>query len=245
VQAQKKVPQTDAIFTRLKEVNSATDVSEERLRLCLDAKATVKIGLLSRDGRSWADIKAADHDFKPDAILTPVGILVPRYNDLFLYFARSRMTSDFLADVLDLWWTRFRGCFPKVRTLVLNQDNGPENHSRRTQFMKRMVQFVQEHRVTVELAYYPPYHSKYNGIERCWGALENHWNGSLLDAIPTALRFAETMTWHGMHPVVTLLTKTYQKGVRLTAAEMNELETQIQRFPGLAKWFVTIPYPQP
>jgi transposase len=26
--------------------------------------------------------------------------------------------------------------------------------------------------------YYPPYHSKYNLIERCWGILENHWNGT-------------------------------------------------------------------
>src|SRR5262245_2149031 len=31
--------------------------------------------------------------------------------------------------------------------------------------------------LTVRLAYYPPYHSKYNPIERCWGILENHWNG--------------------------------------------------------------------
>jgi transposase len=27
--------------------------------------------------------------------------------------------------------------------------------------------------------YYPPYHSKYNLIERCWGILEQHWNGTL------------------------------------------------------------------
>ena len=31
------------------------------------------------------------------------------------------------------------------------------------------------------LAYYPPYHSKYNPIERLWGILENHWNGEVLD----------------------------------------------------------------
>jgi len=27
------------------------------------------------------------------------------------------------------------------------------------------------------LVYYPPYHSKYNPIERCWSALEKKWNG--------------------------------------------------------------------
>jgi hypothetical protein len=30
--------------------------------------------------------------------------------------------------------------------------------------MKRLVEFVDRHRVAVELAYLPPYHSKYNPI---------------------------------------------------------------------------------
>ncbi|HIE01648.1 MAG TPA: hypothetical protein EYP59_15380 [Thiotrichaceae bacterium] len=31
------------------------------------------------------------------------------------------------------------------------------------------------------LAYYPPYHSKYNPVERVWGVLENYWKGDILD----------------------------------------------------------------
>ena len=107
--------------------------------------------------------------------------------------------------------------------------------------MKRIVGFGQTQNLTIRLAYYPPYHSKYNPIERCWGALEHHWNGALLESVPTALRYAENMTWHGKHPLVQLISKSYQKGVRLTSAEMNELETHIERLPGLEKWFVDIP----
>ena len=33
--------------------------------------------------------------------------------------------------------------------------------------MKRMVEFSDQHQLTLELAYYPPYHSKYNPAERC------------------------------------------------------------------------------
>jgi transposase len=36
-------------------------------------------------------------------------------------------------------------------------------------------------------AYYPPYHGKYNAIERCWGILELHWNGALLDSLDAVL----------------------------------------------------------
>lgn len=239
--AQKKLPQTDAIFDHLREQRLAADQADEVLRLSLDTKASVKIGLFSRGGKNWTEVKASDHDFKPTAILYPFGILLPRYHELFLYFGSSPVTSDFIVDMVELWWSSVRGRFPQVRTLLLNQDNGPENHSRRTQFMDRMVRFVQATGLGVELGYYPPYHSKYNLIERCWGALENHWNGVVLDEIPTALRFAETMTWHGKHPLVQLITKSYQKGVKLTPAEMKELETQIQRLPGLEKWFVSIP----
>ena len=131
--------------------------------------------------------------------------------------------------------------FRQVDTLLLNQDNGPENNSRRTQFMKRLIDFGRRYDLTLRLAYYPPYHSKYNAIERCWGVLENHWNGTMLDSVETALRFAETMTWNGKHPLVQLIAKSYQKGVRLSPKEMRELEKHIERLPGLEKWFADIP----
>jgi hypothetical protein len=94
--------------------------------------------------------------------------------------------------------------------------------------------------VTVQLAYYPPYHSKYNPIERCWGALEHHWNGSLLDSVEAVLNFAETMTWKGRHPLVELVTTTYATGVKLTKQAMDAIEAKIVRLPGLDKGFVTI-----
>jgi transposase len=58
------------------------------------------------------------------------------------------------------------------------------------------------------------YHSKYNPIERCWGILEEHWNGTLLNTIDTVLEWAKTMTWKGIKPVVKLCDKIYEKGVK-------------------------------
>ena len=87
---------------------------------------------------------------------------------------------------------------------------------------------------------HPITHSKYNPIERCWGILENHWNGTLLDSIDTVLQFARTMTWNGRHPVVDLVTTTYQTGVTLTKDAMETVEAQLQWLPDLGKWFVDI-----
>ena len=237
---QKKIPETDAIFEQLHQLRKEADEDETILRISMDAKATVLIGLLSRGGKTRVMVKAIDHDMEPDDKLTPFGIFLPQYDELYLYFTNSRVTSDFIVDCLCDFWSTVRERFPQVRTLLINQDNGRENHSRRTQFMNRTTEFVDEFQVTVQLAYYPPYHSKYNPIERAWGVLENHWNGSLLDTVETALKFAQTMTWNGHHPVVKLVEKTYQTGVRLIPKEMEELEKRFERLPGLQKWFVRI-----
>ena len=106
--------------------------------------------------------------------------------------------------------------------------------------MLRLLQFAQQSGLRIRLAYYPPYHSKYNPVERCWGILETHWNGALLDSIEAVLGFAGSMTWKGQHPVVDLVTTVYQSGVKLTKEAMAEGERQLERLPNLEKWFVDI-----
>jgi hypothetical protein len=237
----KRIPETDDIFRQLHKLHKEADKDETILRISMDAKATVLIGLLSRRGKTRVEVRALDHDTEPDAKLTPYGIFLPQHDELFLYFTTSCVTSDFIMDCLCDFWSLARERFPYVRILLINQDNGRENHSRRTQFMNRIVEFVDEFQVMVHLAYYPPYHSKYNPVERVWGVLENHWNGSMLDTVETALNFAQTMTWNTKHPVVVKsMEKTYQTGVRLTQKEMKELEKRFERLPGLEKWFVQI-----
>jgi hypothetical protein len=225
-------------------MNRAADAADETLRVSLDAKATVKLGPFSRRGRSRVPTSAADHDFQPEGLVTPVGILLPALDELFLYGVTSRVTSDCLADRLVQWWETVRGRFAHITTLVVNLDNGPENHSHRTQFMHRLVQFAARFRVTVRLAYYPPYHSKYNPIERCWGVLEQHWNGSLLDSLDAVLGFAATMTWKGRRPQVALVTTTYERGVTLTRAAMADVEAHLTRHATLGKWFIDIHPPR-
>ena len=221
-------------------VNRAADAADHVLRLSMDAKATVKVGPFSRGGKNRVPVAAADHDFQPDATVTPVGILLPALDELFLYAVTSVVTSDCLADCLTWWWARVRQRFSHVTTLVINLDNGPENHSHRTQFMHRLVQFAHRYHLTVQLAYYPPYHSKYNPVERCWGVLEQHWNGTLLDSVETVVRFAATMTWKGRRAVVDLVTAPYRRGVRLSKQAMAAVEAQLTRLPQLENWFVVI-----
>lgn len=67
-----KVPETDAIFEQLNQIHQQAREDETTLRMSFDAKATVLIGALSRGGVSRVQVKALDHDFKPESKVTPL-----------------------------------------------------------------------------------------------------------------------------------------------------------------------------
>lgn len=103
-----------------------------------------------------------------------------------------------------------------------------------------MIEFSATFNTTVQLACYPPYHSKYNPIERVFGVLENYWNGDPLRTIEKALQMASNMTYKKVHPSVSFIEKKYDKGVRLAVQQMKKLESFIERHSSLGKWFVII-----
>ena len=115
---------------------------------------------------------------------------------LFLSLGQSAETSDFIADSIEDGWPTRREAHLGVRKIVIDLDNGPNVQSHRTQFMKRLIEFADKHQLKIELAYYPPYHSKYNPVERCWSSLERHWNGTLLiDVACNAPRHFRVGAW--------------------------------------------------
>jgi len=180
-----------------------------------------------------------DHDPPAAEKLTPFGILMVATGALMLIFG-PRETSDAWADALRMWWRQVRSGLGHVSRLVIYLDNGPKNSGRRTQFLRRMVEFADWSGLEVRLVYYPPYHSKYNPIERCWSALERKWNGVLLDRLKVVLQCALRMTWKGRHPAVRRLEGEYPDGVRLTTKEMRPYEARLQRSATLPKYDILI-----
>src|SRR5512147_1620462 len=183
--------------------------------------------------------KGWDHDPPAQEKLVPFGILMVATGALMLLFG-SHETSDAWVDALQMWWRQVRRSHRHARRLVIYLDNGPKNSGRRTQFLKRMVQFADWSGLTIRLVYYPPYHSKYNPIERCWSALEKKWNGVLLNSLEVVLQCARRMTWKGQHPVVKHLRGEYPGGVRVTAREMRLYNARLRRSTTLPNYDITI-----
>jgi hypothetical protein len=91
----------------------------------------------------------------------------------------DRECSDFWGDAMKTWWSSVRPRCRGIRRLLISLDNGPKNSGVTRKFLRRMVDFADWSGLEIRLVYYPPYHSKYNPIERCWSSLQQKWNGVL------------------------------------------------------------------
>jgi Rhodopirellula transposase DDE domain len=201
----------------------------------------VKIGEYARGGKTRGERRAADHDMGCKEKYVPFGVVDEDSGRLHLTFGSSFKTSDFIVDSLFDWWKDIPETEQATITHIqLKVDNGPESSGVRTQFLKRMVDFADHTGTIIQLLYYPPYHSKYNPIERCWGILEQHWNGTQLVDVNTMLEWAKSMTWKGLHPMVKLSRRVYQKGISLSKKAMRGIEARLERNPLLPKWDILI-----
>ena len=233
-----KKPETELIFENLGRVHEKASADEKTVRLSIDTKDRVKVGKFSRGGKSRVEVEAYDHD-SGDEYVVPFGIMDVKQKTVEISLSETKVTADYMVDRLDEYWMA-KGYSGSGKSLLLNADNGSENNSSRTQFIRRMVEFSAKHGTEVTLAYYPPYHSKYNPVERVWGVLEQHWNGSLLECKEAVINYIQTMTYDQKVPEVKLIAQAYEKGVRVSSDDMEVYEDALERIAGLEKWFVRI-----
>ena len=215
--------------------------SEGVKRWSIDCKATVKIGEFSRGGGTRGDNRASDHAMGCKEKYSPCGIVDEESAALHLTFGSSYKTRDFIVDTIEAKWNAMDEPEKAQTSLMqIKRDNGPERRGRRTQFLSRMVQFADVINRPIHVLYYPPYHSKYNPIERCWGILEVKWNGAKLLDVETRLGWAKKMTWKGLHPVVALSRRIYTKGIALGKVAMEAVEARLKRDPQFPKYDIVI-----
>jgi hypothetical protein len=171
--------------------------------------------------------------------LVPFGVLMLGSGLLTLIFG-CHECSDFWGDCMKTWWTSVRSQCRGIRRLVIYLDNGPKNSGVTRKFLRRIVEFSDWSGLEVRLVYYPPYHSKYNPIERCWSSLQHKWNGVLLTCWEVVRACALRMTWQGEHPAVHHIAHNYDDEVAVTNPEMKRINDRLQRSKKLPKYDITI-----
>ena len=235
----KKIKETNDIFKNVHEKKEQAMNDDKTVLISLDTKDKVLIGPFSRGGENRIQIEACDHNLTNDCLI-PFGILDLKTDTPHFFGFTDKPTSLDLVDCIEEFWKE-RYANSKNNRLAILLDNGPDNSGVRTIFLKGLIEISKKYNISIELIYYPPYHSKYNPIERLWARLENIWNGFLLETVDICLKFMRNLTWKGIKSVTKLKKTKYEKGLSVQKSEMKKLEEKhILRKEGIKKWSIII-----
>lgn len=219
--------------------------------ISIDCKKKELVGNFKNSGTIWCrePRQVNDHDFRSDAIgmAVPYGIYDVQQNRGMVIVGTSRETPAFAADAVEQWWA-LEGSkhYVGADTLLLLADCGGGN-SARARVWKRDLQhkLCNRHGLTVTVCHYPPGASKWNPIEhRLFSEISKNWAGIPLETYETVVKhISTTTTTQGLHVQAILHSGEYDKGERVTDAEMNSLRCRKhKKFP---EWNYTIkPMPE-
>lgn len=232
----KKIEKTNDIFENVKAKKEQAMKNENIALISIDTKEKVLIGPYSRKGKSRTLVEACDHELTNHCMI-PFGILDIKNNQPYFYNFTHKPTSLAMIDCLEDYIIQNS----KYEGIAILLDNGPDNSGVRTAFLKGLVDLSNKYNKEIELIYYPPYHSKYNPVERLWARLEMMWNGCLLQTEEICNQIMSTLTWKEVKAKVKFITKEYEKGITYSKNEMKQFEgVNILRNKELKKWSILI-----
>lgn len=235
----------DAQFNRIADLRDEFARCRRPL-ISIDTKKKELVGCFKNPGTAWnaRPVHVNDHDFRSEAIgmAAPYGVYDLHANKGTVFVGTSSDTPEFAVDCVESWW-RTEGLlrYPDETHLAILADGGGSN-SATSRAWKYGLQhkLCQPHGLTITVAHYPPGASKWNPIEhRLFSEISKNWAGRPLDSYDTILKYLRsTTTSTGLRVQAHLVERSYQKGVKITDAQMRELA--IAKDPDLPKWNYTL-----
>jgi len=154
-------------ITRLK----AQFEADQNPIVSMATKKKERIGNLYRDGQLYTreELQTYAHDFPSyaDGVIIPHSIYDLRLNVGYIQLGTNHDTSEFACASLRHWWTTYgRAHYPHATTILILCDGGGSNSSRYYLFKQDLQLLADELQITIRMAHYPPYCSKYNPIEQ-------------------------------------------------------------------------------
>lgn len=238
-------PARDTQFTYLQSQRQAFRLAGWPI-ISVDTKKKELVGPFYQDGQTWCDQppQVYMHDFPTDALAraVPYGIYDERHRQGHMYIGLSADTAELAVDAIIDWWSHFgQPLFPDAPELLILADGGGSN-GYRSRLWKQQLQskLVDAFDLSVTVCHYPPGASKWNPIEhRLFSEISKTWAGTPLTSTDLMLAcIRDTKTTTGLTVRATLIDKTYEKGIKVSNQEMEELA--IQRHDTCPNWNYTL-----
>jgi hypothetical protein len=188
------------------------------------------------------------HDFedKEHGKVVPYGVYDMFANAGFVSVGITSDTAEFAVQSIRCWFERMgRERYPDARELTITADCGGSNGARVRLWKVELQKLADETGLAIHVHHYPPGTSKWNKIEQLFCHLTQNWRGRpLADRLAVVELISATTTKTGLKVESALDTRTYQKGIKVSNAEMKRLDIAGDAFH--PEWNYTIrPRQQP
>ena len=187
------------------------------------------------------------HDFEDKQLgkVVPYGVYDVTANADFVSVGITSDTAEFAVHSIRCWLERMgRQRYPKARELTITADCGGSNGARVRLWKVEPQKLADETRLVLHV-HHPPGTSKWNRIEhRLFCHITQNWRGRpLTDRVAVVELIGATTTKGGLRVECALDLRTYQKGIKVSDAEMQSLEITGDTFH--PEWNYTVRPRQP
>ena len=165
--------------------------------------------------------------------VVPYGIYDQNANNGWVSVGISHDTAEFAVNGIRIWHDKMgKQRYPYAGHLLITADGGGSNGSRVRLWKLELQSFADETGITIEVCHYPPGTSKWNKIEhRMFCHISQNWRARpLISRMTVVDLIAATTTKTGLTVAAGLDTRVYQKGRKVTDAEMSTLNIQRDKF---------------
>jgi hypothetical protein len=183
------------------------------------------------------------HDFPLPELgkVAPYGVYDIAANAGWINLGITHDTAAFAVESIRRWWRELgQPRYPQARQLLITADCGGSNGARVRLWKAELQRLADQTNLAITVAHLPPGTSKWNRIEhRLFAFITQNWRGKpLLTHQVIVQLIANTTTRTGLTVQCRLDKTAYDKGVRISDAEMATLNITPADFHG--EWNYTI-----
>jgi hypothetical protein len=224
-------PDRDAQFESI----NATVMSAQRRGqpvVSVDTKKKELVGNFKNGGTDYRPkgdpLRVNVHDFEDKTLgkVAPYGVYDVTANEGWVSVGITADTAEFAVASIRLWLERMgRQRYPEADELTITADCGGSNGARVRLWKVELQKFADETGLAIHVRHYPPGTSKWNKAEhRLFCHITQNWRGRpLSDRLAVVELIGATTTRAGLKVECALDPRTYEKGVKVSDAEMAAL----------------------
>jgi len=200
--------------------------------ISVDTKKKELVGNYRNAGTDWCaegrSRRVNVHDFEDKELgkAIPYGVYDIADNTAWVSVGVTRDTAQFAVNAIRQWWEKMGGArYPGADRLMITADGGGSNGSRVRLWKLELQKLADETGLTIGVRHYPPGTSKWNKIEhRLFRHISQNWRARpLTSRLAVVELIAATTTKTGLTVACAEDTTDYQKGIKVTDAEMESL----------------------